>query len=104
MSLRLRTALVLLGAMAAACAISACGGGSDAKPASASASADELLRDTFSGDKKVEAGKGALNLAIDAKGGSMVHGPISIKVDGPFESQGEKRLPKFALTAAISGE
>src|SRR3954468_7115724 len=104
MSLRLRTALALLMAMAAAVGIPPLGGGSDAKPASTSANVDELLRDTFSGDKKVESGKVALDLAIDAKGGSMVHGPISIKVDGPFESQGEKRLPKFALTAAISGE
>ena len=58
---------------------------------------DSSSSETFSGDKKVESGK--LDLALDARrpgGGSQASAARStLKLAGPFQSQGEGKLPKF---------
>jgi hypothetical protein len=81
--------------------VAGCGGGGD--EASTSTPVNQLLRDTFSGNKSVTSGKLSISLNIDAKGSTAAQGPISVQISGPFESQGKGKLPKFAMTAALRG-
>jgi hypothetical protein len=105
MPTRLRSVLYLLLAALATAALAACGGDDQAngKPASSSTDVDTLLRETFTGSKKVDSGRVALALALDAKGSKELDGPVSLKVSGPFQSRGAKQLPAFKLDLAFSG-
>ncbi len=101
MPIRPRSFLVLLTALLAV-VIAGCGG--DSQSADEGTSVDELLKQTFSGQKKVESGKLDLALKIDVQGGSsQVQGPISLKLSGPFQTQGKGKLPKFDMDAAFEG-
>ena len=93
---------ILLALLAAlALAVGACGG--DGNEASEDTDVNTLLSDTFKGNKDVKSGKLDLKLNIDAKGAEGVNGPITMSVSGPFQSQGEKRLPKFDIDFAFEG-
>lgn len=92
------TSLRTLGlAVLAALTLGACGG-DDAS----SLSVDQLLKETFSSDQKVEKGKLDIKLSLDVKGG-QVNGPVNLRLAGPFESQGEGKLPKFKFDATFEG-
>jgi len=100
----LRTLLALAALLVAAVALVACGGG-DGASADSGTDVDTLLDQTFSGSKKIESGKVDLSLKADVSGGSTgVSGPISVKLSGPFESQGAKKLPKFNFDVAASAQ
>ena len=88
--------MILLLAALLAVVPAACGGGEDED-------VDTLLEETFSGDKKVDSGKLALTAALDAKGNERIQGPITLKLNGPFQREGADELPKFALDASLSG-
>lgn len=105
MSARLRSVFYLLVAALATALLAGCGGDGQAsgKAASSSTNVDQLLRETFAGDKKVKSGQVALAMAVDAKGAKELDGPVRLKLTGPFESRGDKRLPAFELDAAFSG-
>jgi hypothetical protein len=90
--------LCLLAALALL--VAACGGGSNA---SSDTDVNTLLSDTFKGNKKVESGKLDLTLRVDAKNAEGVNGPLSLRVSGPFESQGKQTLPKFKIDFAFDG-
>jgi hypothetical protein len=77
--------------------LAACGGSS-----SSSEDPNAVLKETFGGGKAVKSGKIAASIDLKAKGGNL-NGPVSLKLDGPFESQGDKQLPKFDLTLSLSG-
>jgi hypothetical protein len=94
----LRTLLCLM-ALLAVTGLAACGG----DEATESTDVDKLLQDTFSGDKKIESGKFDLALKLDVKGSGAVQGPINVRLSGPFESQGDKKLPKFDIEASFEG-
>ncbi|HYM57621.1 MAG TPA: hypothetical protein VES79_06620 [Solirubrobacteraceae bacterium] len=102
MPARLRPLLFLLLAAVASLAVAACGG-DEKKTASSDTDVDTLLKNTFSGKKKVDAGKLDLTLRIDAKGAQGVNGPITLKLGGPFQSQGAQKLPKFKIDFAFEG-
>lgn len=70
------------------------GGGEDPK---------KLLRETFSGEHDVKSGKLNLSLDVNAKGVPNLQQPVSVKVSGPFASQGEKKLPRFDFSLTFSG-
>jgi hypothetical protein len=101
MNFRPRTALLALFALLGLALVAGCGGGD--KSASSSTDVDTLLKETFSGDKKIDSGKINLAVRIDAQGGSSPSGPISITLAGPFQSQGKGKLPKLDLEAAVEG-
>jgi hypothetical protein len=90
----LRTLVLVL---LAAFSLGACGG-DDAS----SLSVDQLLKETFSSDQKVEKGKLDVKLGLDVKGG-QANGPVNIRFAGPFETQGEGKLPKFKFDATFEG-
>jgi hypothetical protein len=100
---RLRPVVLLSLLLALAFGAAACGGGSNDE-ASSSTDVNELLKQTFTGSKDVQSGNLDLSLKIEAQGGdSQVQGPVSISLDGPFQSQDEGKLPKFKLEAAFEG-
>jgi hypothetical protein len=97
---------ILLSLLAAlALAVSACGGddGGGGDAASKDTDVDTLLSDTFKGNKDVKSGKLDLKLNIDAKGAEGVNGPITMSIGGPFQSEGEQKLPKFDIDFAFEG-
>ena len=60
---------------------------------------DQLLKQTFSGDKQVKSGVLDLSLASTPRAPRSCSGPLSLRLTGPFESQGKGKLPKFELAA-----
>jgi hypothetical protein len=104
MKIRPRTLLLALVAVLAALVFAGCGGGDSGASADEDASVDELLDKTFSGDKKVDSGKLDLSLELDVQGSSsQVQGPISLRLSGPFQTQGKGKLPMFDVDAAFEG-
>jgi hypothetical protein len=85
--------------------VAGCGGGDgDGASADEDTSVDQVLKDTFSGEKKVDSGKLDLSLKIDVQGGSsQVQGPISLSLTGPFQTEGKGKLPQFDIDAAFEG-
>ena len=99
---RLRPAVLLSLLVAVALAVAACGGSDE--EASSSTDVNELLTKTFSGSKEVKSGNLDLSLKIEAEGGdSQVEGPVTVRLEGPFQSQEGGKLPKFKLDAAFEG-
>ena len=103
-----RTRLLLLLLLALPLpAVAACG---DDSSGSTDESAQQLIDQTFSGKKNVKSGK--VNLDLNAKleatgaAASQLEGPISLKLTGPFQSQGEDKLPEvdFDLTVSAGGQ
>src|SRR3954447_24062492 len=101
MAARPRSALALVLAVLGLAVVAGCGGGGES--ASSDMPVDQLLKQTFSGDKQVKSGVLDLSLRLDAQGSSQLNGPVSLRLTGPFESQGKGKLPKFDLDAAVEG-
>jgi hypothetical protein len=81
-------------------ALFAVGCGGDGDTADSSTDVDQLLNETFSGGKSIQSGKLSLALGLESEGGQ---GPVSAKLSGPFQSEGEGRLPQLALEASLEG-
>lgn len=101
MAARPRSAFALVLAVLGLALVAGCGGGGDS--ASSDMPVDQLLKQTFSGDKQVKSGVLDLSLVVNAQGSSQLSGPLSLRLTGPFESQGKGKLPKFKLSASVSG-
>lgn len=91
-----RIAIALAAVLAAAFSIAACGGSDNS-----SADAKQLLKETFSGDHKVQSGKLVVNLKVDAERTGGAKGPIQVALSGPFQSEGKGKVPQFDLSAQI---
>jgi len=59
-----------------------------------------LLSDTFSAGGQIESGQIDLSLALSASGASAK--PLSVRLTGPFQSEGAGKLPRFALKLYVS--
>jgi hypothetical protein len=104
MTLRPRLLLIVLAALLAALVVGCGGGDGEGASADEDSSVDQVLEDTFSGEKKVESGKLDLAIKLDVQGGDQqLQGPISLSLSGPFQTQGEGKLPKFDMDAAFEG-
>ena len=100
MAARPARTLALILAAAGVLLAAGCGGGGG--KVSSSTPVDQLLQRTFSGDKQVKSGVLDLTVRVDSQSGSSpLNGPLSLRLTGPFESQGKGKLPKFALTADV---
>ena len=86
-------------AVAVAAAVAACGGSS---PASSSADAQQLLKQTFSGNHTVKSGVLTVDLTVTPSGSSAFSGPISLAVGGPFQSRGSGNLPESNFTIGLN--
>ena len=82
-------------ALLLALGLGACGGGGGG-------SAESLLKQTFGPNHPVRSGSLGVQLNIDATGLQGLKGPVSLKLTGPFESQGKGKLPKFDFSLALN--
>jgi hypothetical protein len=94
---RLRPLMLLLALLA----VIAAGCGGDGGGADSGTDVNQLLEDTFSGEHKAESGKVDLKLEFQPESGSG--DAFSVRLAGPFESQGEGKFPKLSLAAALEG-
>ena len=99
MKLILRTFIALALLAVAGGGLIACGGDDDAS----SASVDDLLTQTFTGKKDVKSGRLALNVDLNIQGSGEMDGPIKVTLGGPFQSQGEGKLPIFDIDLSFEG-
>ena len=81
-------------------ALVAVGCGGDGDTADSNTDVDQLLNDTFSGSKSIQSGKLSLALGLESDGGQ---GPVNAKISGPFQSEGEGRLPQLDLEGSFEG-
>ncbi len=101
--IRLRLFLPTLLA-ATALLVAACGGDdSDGQEAASTTDANELLTQTFTGDKKIDSGKVDASLSVDASGGSEGQQKVTMNLSGPFQSTGADTLPKLQLAFGLDG-
>jgi hypothetical protein len=82
--------------------VAACGG-SDDKSSGADADATALLKDTFGANHPIRSGRLDANLDVDLKGLAQITEPLSLHLNGPFQSNGGKTLPDFALGLDLQG-
>ena len=91
---------MLLVALLSAAVLAACGSAS-----SSSGSAQTLLKQTFSGSHTVKSGVLTFDLSLTPTGSSTLKGPVSLGLNGPFQSRGAGKLPgsNFTITLAALG-
>ncbi|HEY3186329.1 MAG TPA: hypothetical protein VGJ70_02565 [Solirubrobacteraceae bacterium] len=77
-----------------ALALSACG--------SSDESVDKVLRQTFTSGQSVDSGRVSARLEGDVRGIQGLQGPFRLRLDGPFESVGKDKLPRFDFTLGIT--
>lgn len=97
-----RPRLVLLLATALAALVLVACGGDDSDKASSSTDVNTLLEQTFAKGNP-ESGQLHLALKLDSAAAGAALGRVSFALNGPFESQGEGKLPKFKIDAAFTG-
>jgi hypothetical protein len=89
--------------LVAALAIASCGGDSaePAQRAGASSDVNALLKTTFANVSKMKSATMDLQLKITSRGAGAAQGPTTAHLSGPFASQGDEKLPKFAFKAEL---
>jgi hypothetical protein len=89
--------LALLAAVLSASVLVACGGSDEKKQ-----DPEQVLKDTFTGKKKLDSGKLDVALDLRAKDGSTG----SIRLNGPFQTNGIGKVPSFdfGLTLTTGGQ
>jgi hypothetical protein len=92
-ALKLRAFLPLL--VAAVVAIAGCGG-SDSDPGAVS-----LVKRAFA--KPVGSANVTVSLGANLDGGRQLQGPLSLKLTGPYKTNGRSKLPSFDWNIALSG-
>ena len=95
-----RRATALLATIVLVPAIAACGSSTSSSSGS-SAGAQSLLNATFSGQHAVHSGVLGFNLTLTPSGSSTLKGPISLGLNGPFQSRGTGKLPASNLVITI---
>jgi hypothetical protein len=93
---RLISLLLVAFASVAVVALSACGGGS-----SDSGDAKKTLTDAFK--NPIKSANVSLDISAKIDGVAQLSQPISIKLSGPFESQGKGKVPKLDWDINVSG-
>ena len=92
-----RAACAALIVVAAVLGLSACGSSSNSNPSS-------LLQQTFGGTHTVNSGSVAISLRVNPSGSSTLTSPITLSFGGPFQSQGQGKLPKSNFNVSLSAQ
>jgi hypothetical protein len=96
------TVLALIAALIVG-GLAACGGGDNSAGSGTDASAATLLKDTFGANHPIRSGRVDANLDVDLKGLAKLTEPLSLHLDGPFQTNGGAKLPDFALDLDLQG-
>ncbi len=89
-------AATVVGLALVGCGSSGGGSGSD------SAGAQGLIQQTFSGGHTVSSGVLHFALTLDPSGSSTLTSPISLGLDGPFQTRGKGNLPASDFTISVA--
>jgi hypothetical protein len=92
LALKLRTLIL---APVVALAVAGCGG-SDNDPAAVS-----QVKNAFS--KSIGTAVVDVDFGANLQGGQSIKGPVSLKLSGPYKSNGKTKLPSFDWNIAVSG-
>jgi hypothetical protein len=93
---RLRLLFALSTVLALAATLIACGDDDDGGNAT-NESPNQVLKQTISSDhEQVDSGTLAVSFQADVSGGGG--GTVDVELSGPFDNQGEAKIPKFDLT------
>jgi hypothetical protein len=82
-------------AVVAALLVAGCGG-SDNDPGAVA-----LVKNAFS--KSIGSANVNVGLSADLKGSQQLNGPVSLKLSGPYKTNGKTKLPSFDWNIAVSG-
>jgi hypothetical protein len=93
--------LAVLIALIAALVLTACGGGNASSSSGSDATA--LIKETFGANHPIRSGLLDANLDVDLQGLPRFQQPISLHLSGPFQTNGGKTLPDFALELDLNG-
>jgi hypothetical protein len=94
--MRLRSLLIVLSAALALGLLAGCG--NKASTADSGTDVDQLLKDTFSGNKDIKSGK--LDISLTGAAGGQ---DFAAKLSGPFQSTGTGKVPKLDIDASLEG-
>ncbi len=97
---RLLFPLLLVLILGVSVAVAACGGGSSGSGGN-SKDATDLLNTAFK--QPIKSANVSIDIEIGVSGVAQLKGPISVKLNGPYESSGSGQLPKFDFDANITG-
>ncbi len=86
--------------VALVCSLSACGNSNGA----AGGDATKLLQQTFGGAHVVKSGDISVTVTVNPTGSTTLTQPLVLSLGGPFQSQGNGRIPKSNLTLSISAQ
>jgi hypothetical protein len=89
-----------MAAIVAVLALTACG--SSSSSGGSSGSAQSLLKQTFSSGHSVKSGVLGFALTLKPTGSSTLTTPITLSLDGPFQSRGSGKLPQSDFTIGVS--
>jgi hypothetical protein len=96
--LRRRTNTALIFALLAVAAlIAGCGGGGGGSSADARALIDKAFKTS------IPSADMTLNITAEVRGVAQLQQPVSLKVAGPYQSNGGKKLPDFNWQVSVSG-
>lgn len=98
---RLAQLTALLAALALAVSLAACGSSSSGGSGSTDAAA--LLKDTFGANHPIRSGRIDADVDVNLPDVAQLSTPIKLHVNGPFQSNGGKTLPDFALGVDFDG-
>jgi hypothetical protein len=90
----LRRTVALAFALLPALALGACG--------SSGPSATSLVNDTFSSRASINSALVDLSLGVAGSGSESSKKPVSLRLSGPFQSNGEAKFPSFSLQLQLS--
>jgi hypothetical protein len=90
-----------LSALVVALLVVFAGCGADTERASSTSDAEALLRTTFANLAEIDSATVDMKVQVTPRGAAG-DSPVGARVAGPFVSQGEGKLPKFALTSTMS--
>jgi hypothetical protein len=94
--------LALLAALALAVSLAACGSSSDGSSSSGNDAAS-LLKDTFGAGHPIRSGLLDADVDVNLPNVAQLSTPIKLHVSGPFQSNGGRTLPDFALDVDFEG-
>jgi hypothetical protein len=81
--------------LVALCLLAGCGGDDDA--ADTGGDVNQLLNETFANAEDIKSGNVDLNASIEGAQS------VTVKLSGPFQSEGDGKLPRFDLNASLEG-
>jgi len=96
-----RTRWPLLLTIIATLALAAVGAGCGGDSGGGSSEAEDVLKKAFA--QEVDSADLKIDVSADLEGVQQLDGPLSLTIEGPYKSQGKKKLPLFDWDIKVQG-